>query len=30
VLSIEIYRYGGVMTYTVPYSDVSRLELKKR
>ncbi len=30
VLSIEIFKYGGVMTYTVPYTDVVKMELKKR
>lgn len=30
VLSVEIFRHGGVMTYTVPYKDVSRLEIRKR
>ena len=30
ILSIEIFRYGGVMTYTVPYSDVVKMELKQR
>lgn len=30
VLSIEIFRYGGVMTYTVPYKDISRIDVKKR
>ncbi len=30
VLSVEILRYGGVMTYTVPYKDIARLEVKKR
>lgn len=30
ILSVEIYRHGGVMTYTVPYKDISKLEIKKR
>jgi len=30
ILSVEIFRYGGVMTYTIPYKDISRIELKKR
>ncbi len=30
ILSVEIYRHGGVMTYTVPYKDISKLEVKKR
>lgn len=30
VLSVEIFRYGGVMTYTVPYTDISKIEVKKR
>jgi len=29
VLSIEMFRYGGTMIYTVPYEDVSRLEIKR-
>ena len=30
VLSIEMYRYGGRMTFTVPYEDVSRFEIRRQ
>lgn len=29
ILSVEIFRYGGVMTYTIPYKDVARIDVKK-
>ena len=29
VLSIEMFRYGGTMIYTVPYEDVSQFEIKR-
>ncbi len=30
ILSVEILRYGGVMTYTIPYQDISRFEVAKK